>query len=374
MLCMRIGVLREVKIKEGRVALTPAAAKELINLGNEVFVERNAGLIAGFLNKDYEDVGAVIADKERILSASKLILKVKEPTKEEYTDYRSDQIVFTYLHLASNKILTEFLLRSKATYVAYETIETADKKLPLLIPMSQIAGKLSIHEGARLMRSNYGGPGILLSGVTGVSKPNVTILGAGVVGTEAATLAAAMGANVQLLDINLDRLRYLESFLPRNIELLTASQKNIKECAMRSDLLIGAVLVPGGKTPILVGENVVKRMKKNAVIIDVAVDQGGCIETSRVTNFDNPTYELDGVIHYGVANMPGSVPRTATEALVNATLPYIKKITEGNLKQLLLNDIEIQSGVNIYKGNLVNSKVAEALGLPFKDLKILTEN
>ncbi len=369
---MRIGVLKEVKVKEGRVALTPSAAKELISLGHNVYVERNAGGIAGFSNKDFEDVGAVIGNKEKVLN-SELILKVKEPTKDEYTDYKSGQILFTYLHLASNKILTEFLLRSKATYIAYETIESKDHKLPLLIPMSQIAGKLSIHEGARLMRSNYGGPGVLLSGVTGVSKPNVTILGAGVVGTEAASLAAAMGANVQLLDINLERLRVLESALPRNVELLKASQKNIKNCVLRADLLIGAVLVPGGKTPVLVGESLVKRMKKGSIIIDVAVDQGGCIETSRVTNFDKPTYERDGVIHYGVANMPGSVPRTATEALVNATLPFIKKIAKGDLGDLILNDPELQSGINIYNGHLVNSEVATALSLPFEDLKVLIQ-
>lgn len=374
MLCMRIGVIKEVKIKEGRVALTPAAARELVDLGHEVFIERDAGVLSGFSNKSYEDAGALIKDKKSVLSSSKLILKVKEPTQEEYTDYNSGQILFTYLHLASNKTLTEFLLRSKATYIAYETISSNDKKLPLLIPMSQIAGKLSIHEGARFMRSTFDGPGILLSGVTGVSKPNVTVLGAGIVGTEAANLAAAMGANVQLLDINLNRLRHLETTLPSNVELLNANRANIERCAINADLLVGAVLVPGGKTPMLVSEELVKKMKHGSVIIDVAVDQGGCIETSRVTNHDYPTYELDGVIHYGVANMPGSVPRTSTEALVNATLPYIKKLAEGNVKQLFLNDKEIQSGVNIYKGNLVNERVAHALNLPFKDLKGLTEN
>ncbi|MCX8079321.1 MAG: alanine dehydrogenase [Geminocystis sp.] len=359
---MNIGVPREIKAQEGRVGLTPASAKILIEQGHRVFIEKDAGIGAGFTNQDYEAVGCQIVDALQAWS-QELIVKVKEPLPEEYQYIHSGQILFTYLHLAANRDLTEFLLKSGVTAVAYETVQLADGRLPLLTPMSLIAGRLAVQMGVRYLEKQQGGKGILLGGIPGVSPDYVVILGGGIVGTEAAKMAVGMGARVTVLDINLDRLAYLETIFGSRVELLYSNWENISRVVPQADLLIGAVLIAGRKAPVLVPRSLVQQMSPGSVILDVAVDQGGCVETIRPTSHSNPSYVEEGIIHLGIPNLPGAVPRTATIALNNSTLPYILKLANqgiGALKQ----DPSLAQGLNIQYHRLVHP----ALQQVFPDL------
>lgn len=366
---MKIGVLKEIKNNENRVALTPCAVLDLTQLEHLVYIETNAGLDSGFSDSDYSKQGAIITSKKEVLSEASLILKVKEPLPEEYSIFNSNHTLFTYLHLASSKELTEALLRTGGTYIAYETITNQQGQLPLLIPMSQIAGRLSIQEGIRFLLKPNGGSGVLIGGVPGVPPGKVVIIGGGVVGTEAAKMAAGLNANVSILDNNQARLNQLDELLPANVTPLFSSTQNIHDEVLSADLVIGSVLIPGGKAPKLVSEDTVKEMKPGSVIIDVAVDQGGCIKTSEVTTHEKPVIIKHGVLHYGVANMPGAVPRTSTEALVNSTLPYIKKLANFGIEEAIKQDDHLAKGVNIYKNNIVYGKIGSTFNFKTTDLK-----
>ncbi|WP_330204585.1 alanine dehydrogenase [Cyanobacterium sp. Dongsha4] len=354
---MKIGVPKEIKDREFRVGLTPASAKVLIEQNHQVFIEDNAGLGSGFTNQDYESIGANIVDQSTAWN-QELIIKVKEPLSEEYQYINQGQILFTYLHLAADRILTEFLIKSGVTAIAYETVQLADGRLPLLTPMSIIAGRLSVQIGARYLEKQQGGKGILLGGMPGVTQGNVVILGGGIVGTEAAKIAVGMGAKVTILDVNIDRLSYLETLFGSRVELLYSNSQHIAQVVPHADLLIGAVLITGRKAPILVSRDLVKQMSPGSVILDVAVDQGGCIETLRTTSHSQPSYEEEGIIHLGIPNLPGAVPRTATQALNNNTLPYIVKLANqgiGALKQ----DPSLAQGLNIQYHRLVHPAVQQ---------------
>ena len=355
---MKIGVLKEIKSQENRVALTPQAAASLINKGHEVFIEENAGVGSGYSNDDYKVLGGNISSKSEVLKNGTLLLKVKEPQPSEYNDYEPHHILFTYLHLAANKTLTESLIASKATFIAYESITDKEGRLPLLVPMSQIAGRLSVQIGAELLLKHHNGSGVLLGGVPGVPKGNVVILGGGIVGEEAAKIASGLGANVFILDINAKRLNDLSNILPENVTALHATSEYISNFVKQADIVVGAVLVPNGKTPILVNDALVSKMKPGSVIVDVAVDQGGSIETSEITSHKSPTVIKHGVVHYGVPNMPGAVPKTSTEALVNSTLPYVEKIASNDIDDLMLNNKSIKDGVNILRGDLLDKTIA----------------
>ena len=363
---MKIGVPKEIKDREFRVGLTPASTKVLIEQNHQVFIEDNGGLGSGFTNEDYEQVGAKIVDTQTAWS-QELIVKVKEPLPSEYQYIHSGQILFTYLHLAADRILTEFLLKSGVTAIAYETVQLSDGRLPLLTPMSIIAGRLSVQMGARYLEKQQGGKGILLGGMPGVAQGNVVILGGGIVGTEAAKIAVGMGAKVTILDVNIDRLSYLETLFGSRVELLYSNSEHIAKNVQTADLLIGAVLITGRKAPILVSRELVKQMTPGSVILDVAVDQGGCVETLRTTSHSEPSYIEEGVIHLGIPNLPGAVPRTATQALNNNTLPYIIKLANqgiGALKQ----DSSLAQGLNIQYHRLVHPAVQQV----FPDLAIPT--
>ena len=368
---MKIGVLKEIKNNEFRVSLTPSAVAELISLGHFVFVEKNAGIGSGFLDDEYKKEGAEIVTKKVVFQQAELILKVKEPLPEEYHFFNSQHVLFTYLHLASSRKLTDALLESGATCIAYETITDKKGRLPLLIPMSQIAGRLAVQEGVRFLLKQNGGSGILIGGIPGVKQGKVVIIGGGIVGTESAKIASGLQADVSILDINPSRINELDEFLPKNVTTLFASKENIEKEVLSADLLIGAVLVPGGKAPNLVSEDLVKQMKKGSVIVDVAVDQGGCIATSEVTTHEKPVVLKHGVLHYGVANIPGAVPQTATQALVNATFPYIKKIANLGLVEAIKKEEGLANGVNVFKNKLVYAKISQLFSLPTTDLKSL---
>jgi alanine dehydrogenase len=355
---MIIGVAKEIKNNEYRVALTPAGCQTLTQLGHQVLIENEAGIGSGFSNEEYVQAGGTIVDNDTIFNDSKLILKVKEPLHSEYTRLKSDQTIFTYLHLAANKELTLALIESKCTAIAYESI-TKDGTLPLLTPMSEIAGRMSIQQGAKFLEKPNGGSGVLLGGVPGVKPGHVLVLGGGVVGTQAAKMAAGLGARVTIMDVNLNRLRTLSDILA-NVTTEFSSEWNIRQILPTVDLVIGAVLIPGMKAPTLVTKDMLKLMKPGSVIVDVAVDQGGCIETCEVTTHENPVKVKEGIIHYGVANMPGAVPRTSTIALTQATLPYILKIVKTNDP---LKDNDLKNGVDVMNGNLLNQQVAKSLGL-----------
>jgi alanine dehydrogenase len=365
---MKIGVLKEIKNSEFRVSLTPESVRELILLKHSVFVEKGAGLGSGFSDQAYQSIGADIVSKETLFEKAQLLLKVKEPLPEEYHFFNPQHVLFTYLHLAASRSLTDALLESGATCIAYETIVGKDGGLPLLLPMSQIAGRLSVQEGVRFLLKSNGGCGILIGGVPGVQPGKVVIIGGGIVGTEAAKMAAGLKAHVTILDINQSRINDLNELLPSNVTTLFASKENIEKEVLTADLVIGAVLIPGGKAPNLVSEAVIKKMKKGSVVIDVAVDQGGCIETSEVTTHDDPIIQKHGVLHYGVANMPGSVPQTSTQALVNTTLPFVKKIANLGFLDAIRHDSDLAKGVNIYKKQLVYPKIAQIFNLYATDL------
>lgn len=354
---MQIGVPKEIKDQEFRVGLTPSSVRVLTENQHQVFVETQAGIGSGFADQDYEAVGAKIVKSEEAWS-QQLVIKVKEPLTSEYQYFHSDLLLFTYLHLAADRPLTEHLLKTGVTALAYETVELADRRLPLLTPMSIIAGRLSVQFGARYLEKQQGGRGVLLGGIPGVSQGKVVILGGGVVGTEAARMAVGIGAKVQILDVNIDRLAYLESLFGSRVELLYSNSDHIEAIVPEADLLIGAVLVTGKKAPVLVSRQLVAQMRPGSVIIDVAVDQGGCIETLRPTSHSKPTYLEEGVVHFGVPNMPGAVPWSATQALNHSTLPYILKLANEGI-QALDKDEALAKGLNVQNQRLIHPGVKE---------------
>lgn len=368
---MIVGILKEIKPQENRVCMTPAGVDQMTAAGHTVYVEKNAGLGSGFEDQMYMDAGAKILDTPKaVYDIAEMVMHVKEPQPSEYDLIRKDQIVFTYLHLAAAQDLTEALLKTGSIGIAYETIQDARGGLPLLAPMSEVAGRLAVQQGAKYLERTFGGRGLLLGGVTGTPNANVLVIGGGVVGIHAAQVACGMGANVTMLDMNIDRLRYLSEIMPANCTALMSSPALIRELVQTADLVVGAVLVAGAKAPKLITKDMLSTMKKGAVIVDVAIDQGGCFETSKPTTHENPIYEIDGVTHYCVANMPGAVPLTSTMALTNATLPYALKIANKGWKAVL-DDPGFAKGVNYVGDKLVCKPVADAFGMPYSDLKTL---
>ena len=367
---MIIGVAKEIKNNENRVGLTPAGADALVKAGHTVLIEQAAGVGSGFDDENYSAVGAqIVADKRKIFDDADMIVKVKEPLEPEYELFHDGQILFTYLHLAPEPALTKALLDKKVTGIAYETVVGRDgRSLPLLAPMSEIAGRMSIQLGAQFLESQYGGRGVLLGGVSGVESGQVVIIGGGVVGTNAAKIALGMRARVTIIDLSIERLRYLDDIFGGKVCTVMSNNYNIAHWTQQADLLVGAVLIPGAKTPQLVTEDMVKNMKRGSVIIDVAIDQGGSIATcDRVTTHDNPTFVKHGVIHYSVANIPGAVSRTSTLALTNATLPYALKIASKGWQAACRDDAGLAKGLNTIGGKVTNKNVADALGLEFVD-------
>jgi len=367
---MIVGVPKEIKADEHRVALLPVGAEELVGRRHEVLVEKTAGLESGYPDDAYRAAGATILDSPKdIYARADMILKVKEPLKAEYDLIRPGQIVFTYFHFAASEELTQAMLRSRCVAVAYETVERPDRELPLLTPMSEVAGRMAIQEGARFLEYRMGGSGILLGGVPGVPPATVTVLGGGVVGTHAAKMAAGLGGQVLILDINLERLRYLDDIMPKNVRTLMSNPANVRDSISRSDLVVGAVLIPGGRAPWLVTRDMLKLMHPRSVIVDVAVDQGGCIETSKPTTHENPVYDVDGIIHYCVANMPGAVPRTSTIALTNATSPYAKLLADHGWQAAVRRHLDLAKGVNMVDGKITYEAVAQAFGMTYTPLR-----
>ncbi len=369
---MIVGVPKEIKTNENRVALVPAGAESLAGDGHTLLVEQGAGLGSGFSDDAYRAVGAqVVKGADEVWAKADLILKVKEPIEPEWPRMRKGQVLFTYFHFAASEPLTRAVIKSGCVAIAYETVQLSTGELPLLTPMSEVAGRMAVQEGAKYLEKVFGGSGILLGGVPGVLPAEVLIIGGGVVGTNAAKMAAGLGAHVTLLDVSLDRLRYLSDVLPPNVELLYSNRHNILDQLKRADLVIGAVLLPGAKAPNLVRRGDLKLMKPGSVIVDVAVDQGGCIETTKPTTHEQPTYVVDGILHYAVANMPGGVPRTSTLALTNATFPYAKRLSKLGWKQACKQDPALALGLNVVEGKVAYPGVAEAFGLPVVDQKTL---
>lgn len=364
---MIIGVPKEIKRDEYRVALLPVGAEELTRAGHRVLVEVGAGLGSGIPDDQYAAHGAqLVEDVAAVYAQADMIVKVKEPLASEWGWLRRGQIIFTYFHFAADRKLTEAVLASGAIAVAYETLSDDEGRLPLLTPMSEVAGRMSIQEGAKYLERPQMGRGILLGGVPGVAPATIAILGGGVVGANAAKVAAGFGANIGLLDINMDRLRYLDDIMPANVDCLFSDRHTIREQIVRADLVIGAVLIPGARTPHLIEEEDLKLMKPGSVIIDVAIDQGGCVATSRPTTHSEPTYIVDGVVHYCVTNMPGAVGRTSTYALCNVTLPYILQIAGAGLPAAARQSRPIARAVNIFEGEVTNPAVARTFGLPYR--------
>jgi alanine dehydrogenase len=366
---MLIGVPQEIKTNENRIALVPAGAEALVTAGHQVLVERGAGLGSGFTDEQYEAVGATLHEVDEVWARAEMIMKVKEPIAVEYPRIRENQVLFTYFHFAADERLTRALVESGSVAIAYETVQLPSGELPLLTPMSEVAGRMSIQAGAKYLEKFYGGRGILLGGVPGVPPADVVIIGGGVVGTNAAKIASGMGAHVRILDISLDRLRYLSDVMPANVDLIYSNRHNVLEQIAMADLVVGAVLLPGAKAPNLVKREDLKIMKDGAVIVDVAVDQGGCVETIRPTTHEDPIYEIDGVIHYGVANMPGGVPRTSTLALTNATFPYAARLARLGWQDALRQDRPLALGLNIVHGKVVYPGVADAFEMPLTPLE-----
>ncbi|MEM0939122.1 MAG: alanine dehydrogenase [Bacteroidota bacterium] len=363
---MIIGVPKEIKNNENRVAVDPSGALELTKRKHEVYVQSKAGEGSGFTNDDYISAGAkILPTIEEIYDIAEMIIKVKEPIEPEYKLCKSDQLIFTYFHFASHKPLTKAMMESGAICLAYETVEKADRSLPLLVPMSEVAGRMSIQEGAKYLEKPLKGRGILLGGVPGVRPAKVMILGGGVVGTNAAKMAAGMGADVTILDLSLQRLRYLDDIMPANVNTFMSSEYNIRELIATHDLIVGAVLIPGKKAPHLITKDMLKEMRPGTVLVDVAVDQGGCIETCKPTTHKDPTFIIDDIVHYCVANMPGAVPYTSTLALTNATLPYAIQLAENGWKKACQDNRELALGLNIINEEIVYEGVAEAFDLPF---------
>ena len=362
---MIIGIPKEIKNNENRVALTPAGAKELVKRGHTVYVQHTAGENSGFPDSAYVEAGAqILPSISDVYQIAEMIVKVKEPIAAEYSLVRKGQLVFTYFHFASDEKLTLAMMDSGSICLAYETVENPDGTLPLLIPMSEVAGRMSIQEGARFLEKPQGGKGILLGGVPGVKPARVLVLGGGIVGHSAALMAAGLGADVTIADISLPRLRYLEQIMPANVKTLYSSTHNIEAELPYTDLVIGAVLIPGAKAPHLITKDMLQRMKPGSVLVDVAIDQGGCFETSHPTTHADPVYTVDDIVHYCVANIPGAVPQTSTLALTNATLPYVLELADKGWKEACKEDKSRYPGLNIIEGKIVYPAVAEAFGLP----------
>jgi alanine dehydrogenase len=363
---MIIGVPKEIKSQENRVALVPGGAQQLVEHGHKVLVETQAGVGSAFDDQEYLDAGAeIVQTAGEVYAHADMIIKVKEPIGPEYKHVREGQIIFTYFHFAASRELTEAMLQSRCVGIAYETVQRADGSLPLLIPMSEVAGRMAAQEGAKYLERTQGGRGVLLGGVPGTDPADVAILGGGIVGTNAAKIAAGLGARVTILDTNLYRLRYLDDVMPKNITTMMSNPYTIRKAILKADLVIGAVLIPGAKAPNLITRDMLKDMKRGAVVVDVSVDQGGCIETCKPTTHDNPTYVIDGVVHYCVANMPGAVPITSTVALTNATLPYALEIANRGFEDAILYNDEIKWGLNVLDGKVTYKGVAEAFDLDY---------
>ena len=366
---MKIGVPKEIKTNENRIALAPAGAEALVTAGHSVLVEQGAGAGSGFSDDAYRAVGATIQPTaDEVWRGAEMIMKVKEPIAVEWPRMRRSQVIYTYFHFAAAEDLTRAVIDSGAIAVAYETVQLGTGELPLLTPMSEVAGRMAVQEGAKYLEKVFGGSGILLGGVPGVAPGEVVIIGGGVVGINAAKMAAGLGAHVTILDISLDRLRYLDDVLPANVDTVYSNRHNILDAIRRADLVVGAVLLPGAKAPHLVKRADLKLMKPGSVIVDVAVDQGGCVETIKPTTHENPTYFVDGILHYAVANMPGGVPRTSTLALTNATLPYGLKLAKHGWRAACKSDPALRLGLNVVEGKVVYPGVAEAFHLPLTDV------
>ena len=368
---MIVGIPKEIKNNENRVGMTPSGVAELVKRGHTVYVQHNAGEGSGFPDADYEGVGAkILPDIADVYAIAEMIVKVKEPIEPEYPLIKEGQLLFTYFHFASDKDLTDAMLKSKAVCLAYETVELSDHSLPLLIPMSEVAGRMSIQEGMRFLEKPQLGKGILLGGVPGVKPAKVLIIGAGTVGTNAAIIAAGTGAEVTIVDINLKRLRYLADTLPKNVKTLYSSEHNIRTELPDTDLVIGSVLVPGDKTPHLINKDMLKLMKPGTVLVDVAIDQGGCFETSHATSHSDPVYVVDGIVHYAVANIPGAVPYTSTLALTNATLPYTIALANKGWQKACKDDAALAKGLNVVEGKVTYKAVADVWNLPFEPIEL----
>ncbi len=366
---MIVGIPKEIKNNENRVSMTPAGVRELVKRGHTVYVQHTAGENSGFPDAEYERAGAhILPTIEEVYAIAEMIVKVKEPIEPEYKLVRRGQLVFTYFHFACDRTLTEAMLQSGATCLAYETVVDKQGTLPLLIPMSEVAGRMSVQEGARFLEKPQGGKGILLGGVPGVKPAKVLVLGGGVVGTEAALMAAGLGADVTVCDISLPRLRHLAEFMPKNVKTMFSSTYNIEQELPTTDLVIGAVLIPGAKAPHLITREMLGIMKKGSVMVDVAIDQGGCFETSHPTTHAEPVYEVDGIIHYCVANIPGAVPFTSTLALTNATLPYALRLADKGWQQACAEDPGLKLGLNVVDGKVTFPGVAEAFGMELHTL------
>ncbi|WP_144477343.1 alanine dehydrogenase [Cytobacillus oceanisediminis] len=371
---MRIGVPKEIKNNENRVAMTPAGVVNLVNFGHEVYIETGAGIGSSFTDEDYKAAGALIVESAQEAWAQDMVMKVKEPLPEEYGYFREGLILFTYLHLAPEPELTKALIENKVVGIAYETVQLANGSLPLLTPMSEVAGRMSTQIGAQFLEKVHGGKGILLGGVPGVQRGKVTIIGGGVAGTNAAKMAVGLGAEVTMIDLNPDRLRHLDDIFGSDITTLMSNPLNIAEAVKASDLVIGAVLIPGAKAPKLVTEEMIQSMNTGSVVVDIAIDQGGIFETTdRITTHDNPTYEKHGVVHYAVANMPGAVPRTSTIALTNVTVPYAVQIANKGYKKACLDNEALLKGINTLNGYVTYQAVAEAHNLVYSETKTLLE-
>ncbi|MBC6607664.1 alanine dehydrogenase [Hymenobacter sp. BT188] len=371
---MIIGVPKEIKNNENRVGLTPAGVAELRKHNHTVYVQATAGLGSGFQDAEYEEAGALILSTiEEVYAQAEMIVKVKEPIKEEYSLIKEGQLLFTYFHFASGEELTHAMIERKAVCLAYETVELPNRALPLLIPMSEVAGRMAPQEGAKYLEKPLKGRGILLGGVPGVKPANVLVLGGGIVGTQAAKVAAGLGAQVTIMDISLNRLRELDDFMPKNVVTQYSNEYNIREAIKTVDLVVGAVLIPGAKAPHLITRDMLKTMRPGTVLVDVAVDQGGCIETCKPTTHEDPTFIIDDIVHYCVANMPGAVPYTSTLALTNATLPYAVRLANLGWQEACRRDPALRLGLNVVNGEVVYQGVAEAWNLPLVSVDSVLE-
>ncbi len=369
---MIIGVPKEIKNNENRIALTPAGAAELVKRGHEVYIQAGGGKGSGFKDEDYTAAGAIMLPTiEDVYGIAEMIIKVKEPIESEYKLIKKGQILYTYFHFASSETLTVEMINNGSICLAYETVELEDGSLPLLVPMSEVAGRMSIQEGAKYLEKTYGGSGVLLGGVPGVMPAKVLIIGGGIVGTEAAKMAAGLGADITIMDVSLKRLRYLDDIMPANVKTRMSNDYNIREMVKTHDLIIGAVLIPGAKAPHLVTRDMLKTMHPGTVLVDVAVDQGGCFETTSATTHAEPVFIIDDVIHYCVANMPGAVPRTSTIALTNATLQYAIQIAEKGWKKACIDSVPLRKGLNVVEGKVVYKGVAEAFNLPYQEVETI---
>ncbi|MBL0333598.1 MAG: alanine dehydrogenase [Chlorobiota bacterium] len=367
---MIIGVPKEIKSNENRVGAVPSGVEMLIKNGHRVIVENNAGSGSGYNNESYTNVGASIVDTAaEVYKVADMIVKVKEPIESEYNLIREGQILFTYFHFAANKPLTEAIVKSKCIAIAYETVQLPDRSLPLLIPMSEVAGRMAPQEGAKYLEKAMGGRGILLGGIPGTKPANVLVLGGGIVGINAAKIAAGFGANVTIFDTSLPRLRYLDDVMPKNVQTMMSTNSNIREAVRTADLVIGAVLIPGAKAPFLITKDMLCTMPVGSVIVDVAVDQGGCVETTKATTHDNPTYVVDGVVHYCVANMPGGVPFTSTLGLTNATYVYMIQLANLGWKEAMKKSPELVHGLNIVDGKITFKGVSDAFEMQYTPVK-----